>query len=266
MTDLWGLGRSEEQMAWRLAWRQNNAQGSMRSMTSTVSSMPSIDEDNEARAAFLLEQDSGEGSGTDSDDDSGMLAGSPVRSQPSSPVRSQPGSPVRSQPGSPVRSPRSMGGRLAPCDQALEGASSCATVLSLQAIVQSDADRGDEAACDVTKKALLSQLEGPDSLSVFLALMQPFVDDSLHHEPLPSIEVMKESPTSSPAPRMLQRHEVRSDRAKISSHWLADQVQEQVPRAAPCAALDGECAASLSDSQISGNLDSVAQLLSSVAQ
>ena len=132
--------------------------------------------------------------------------------------------------------------------------------------MQSDADRGDEAACDVTKKALLSQLEGPDSLSVFLALMQPFVDDSLHHEPLPSIEVMKESPTSSPAPRMLQRHEVRSDRAKISSHWLADQVQEQVPRAAPCAALDGECAASLSDSQISGNLDSVAQLLSSVAQ
>ena len=58
-------------------------------------------------------------------------------------------------------------------------------------------------------------------------------------EPLPSIEVMKESPTSSPAPQMLQRHEVRSDRAKISSHWLADQVQEQVPRAAPCAPFVG---------------------------
>jgi len=50
---------------------------------------------------------------------------------------------------------------------------------------------------------------------------------------------MKESPTSSPAPQMLQRHEVRSDRAKISSHWLADQVQEQVPRAAPCAPFVG---------------------------
>ena len=246
-----------------MAWRQNKAfRGSMQSTTSTVSSLPSIDEDNEVRAAFLLEQEltDGEGdSGTESDeDDSWMLAGSPVRSQP--------GSPVRSQPGSPVRSPRSMGGRCAPCtDQAL--AASCETVLSLHAVVQSDADRGDEAACDVAKKALSSQLEEPDSLSLFLSLMQPFVEDSVDDEQLPPIEVVKNSTTPDPAARMA-RHVVRSAGEKLSSHWLDGQVQQQVSLGPLCDAFDGAgsystaCSASLSDCQVDGNLDSIAQLLS----
>jgi hypothetical protein len=249
-----------------MAWRQNKAfRGSMQSTTSTMSSLPSIDEDNEVRAAFLLEQELTDGEGdsgteSDEDDDSWMLAGSPVRSQP--------GSPVRSQPGSPVRSPRSMGGRCAPCtDQALMGASSCATVLSLHAIVQSDADRGDEAACDVAKKALSTQLEEPDSLSLFLALMQPFVEDSVDDEQLPPIEVVKNSPTPVPAARM-PRHVVRSAGEKLSSQLLDGQVHQQVSRGPPCDALDGAgsystaCSASLSDCQIDGNLDSIAQLLS----
>ena len=226
----------------------------MQSTTSTVSSLPSIDEDNEVRAAFLLEQEltDGEGdSGTESDeDDSWMLAGSPVRSQP----------------GSPVRSPRSMGGRCAPCtDQAL--AASCETVLSLHAVVQSDADRGDEAACDVAKKALSSQLEEPDSLSLFLSVMQPFVEDSVDDEQLPPIEVVKNSTTPDPAARMA-RHVLRSAGEKLSSHWLDGQVQQRVSLGPPCDAFDGAgsystaCSASLSDCQVDGNLDSIAQLLS----
>ena len=203
----------------RNAWRQSKTfRDSMTSTTSTTS-LHSIEEENEdncARSDASLDSEDGECGCSSGESDNEEEAGSPLRSPRSL---------------SPVRSPCSVSEHSFRRHGYTREASA---VASLAAVVKADADRGDEAACDIVKKTLLDQLDAGGGLDAFLALMQPFTD-SADDEPLPPIDDMKNSPPRSPrvSPTVCRAG------AKLSSPYEYHQ-EPVLPSPSSCASPDGQ--------------------------